>query len=226
MSDGAPPGDMDILDPETLLRAYAFGVFPMGESATSETLYWVDPEERGILPLDAFHIPRRLKRTVRSEPFEIRIDTAFRQVMEGCADSSAGRGGTWINAAIMDAYCELHARGAAHSVECWCEGKLAGGLYGVSLGRAFFGESMFSRERDASKVALVYLAARLVAGGFTLLDTQFVTDHLRQFGAIEIPREDYKDRLAEALTGTPGDFYSLPLDASVSTILQSISQTS
>ncbi|MEQ9144565.1 MAG: leucyl/phenylalanyl-tRNA--protein transferase [Parvibaculaceae bacterium] len=217
---------MDILDPETLLRAYAFGVFPMGESATSETLYWVDPEERGILPLDAFHIPRRLKRTVRAEPFEIRIDTAFRQVMEGCADSTAGRGGTWINAAILDAYCELHARGAAHSVECWREDKLAGGLYGVSLGRAFFGESMFSRERDASKVALVYLAARLVVGGFTLLDTQFVTDHLRQFGAIEIPREDYKDRLAEALTGTPGDFYSLPLDASVSTILQSISQTS
>lgn len=226
MSDGAPPGDMDILDPETLLRAYAFGVFPMGESATSETLYWVDPEERGILPLDAFHIPRRLKRTVRAEPFEIRVDTAFRQVMEGCADSTAGRGGTWINAAILDAYCELHARGAAHSVECWQDGKLVGGLYGVSLVRAFFGESMFSRERDASKVALVYLAARLIAGGFTLLDTQFVTDHLRQFGAIEIPRDVYKARLAEALTGTPGDFYSLPLDASVSTILQSISQTS
>lgn len=217
---------MDTIDPDTLLRAYAFGVFPMGESATSETLYWVDPEWRGILPLDQFHVPKRLARTIKSEPFTVRIDTAFRAVMEACAEDTNGRGGTWINAAILDVYTDLHARGATHSVECWRDDKLVGGLYGVSLGRAFFGESMFSRERDASKIALVYLVARLIHGGYTLLDTQFVTGHLEQFGAVEIPRDDYKKRLEDALEGAAGDFYSLSFGASASTILQSINQTS
>jgi len=217
---------MESIDPDILLQAYAVGVFPMGESADSETLYWVDPELRGILPLDQFHVPKRLARTIKSTPFTVRIDTAFRRVMEACADDVNGRGGTWINDAILDAYCSLHERGATHSVECWLGDELVGGLYGVSLGRAFFGESMFSRERDASKVALVHLVARLIAGGYTLLDTQFVTGHLEQFGAIEIPRDAYKTALAEALAGAPGDFYSLAGDATASTILQSISQTS
>jgi leucyl/phenylalanyl-tRNA---protein transferase len=217
---------MDKIDPDTLLRAYAHGVFPMGESAASETLYWVDPEWRGVLPLDQFHVPKRLARTVRSNSSTVRVDTAFRKVMEACAEGTSERGDTWINDAILDVYTELHDRGATHSVECWRDNELIGGLYGVSLGRAFFGESMFSRERDASKIALVHLVARLIQGGYTLLDTQFVTGHLEQFGAIEIPRDVYKSKLAEALSGEPGDFYSLGATASGSDILQSISQTS
>tara|TARA_E500000305_G_scaffold44831_1_gene34859 strand:- start:344 stop:1006 length:663 start_codon:yes stop_codon:yes gene_type:complete len=220
---------MDEINPETLLRAYAYGVFPMGEARGSDTLYWVDPELRGILPLDTFHVPRRLARTIKAEPFTVKVDTAFRAVMEACAEDMPGRGGTWINAAILKAYTELHAQGHTHSVECWQGDQLVGGLYGVSLGRAFFGESMFSHVRDASKVALVHLAARLIRGGYVLLDTQFVTSHLSQFGAIEIPRDAYKDRLAEALTGQPGDFYSIEAggsEVSGAAILQSISQTS
>ena len=217
---------METIDPDLLLQAYASGVFPMGESAESETLYWVDPELRGILPLKHFHVPKRLARTIKSDLFTVRVDTEFRRVMEACAEDVNGRGGTWINDAILDAYCALHERGATHSVECWLGDELVGGLYGVSLGRAFFGESMFSRQRDASKVALVHLVARLISGGYTLLDTQFVTGHLEQFGAIEIPRDDYKANLAEALSGIPGDFYSLAGDTSASAILQSINQTS
>jgi leucyl/phenylalanyl-tRNA---protein transferase len=217
---------MDEITPETLLRAYAYGVFPMGESRGSDTLYWVDPEERGILPLDTFHVPRRLARTIKADPFTVKVDTAFREVMEACAEDMPGRGGTWINAAILKAYTELHAQGHTHSVECWDGDQLVGGLYGVSLGRAFFGESMFSRARDASKIALVHLVARLTRGGYVLLDTQFVTSHLTQFGALEIPREDYKARLAHALTGEPGNFYSMDMGASGAAILQSISQTS
>jgi len=225
----SPIDPMDTIDPDTLLRAYAIGAFPMAENATSQTLYWVDPEWRGVLPLDTFHVPRRLVRTIKSGRFEVRINTCFRTVMEACAEDTGGRGSTWINASILDAYCELHARGASHCVECWRDGKLVGGLYGVSLGRAFFGESMFARERDASKVALVHLVARLLRGGYVLLDTQFVTGHLEQFGAIEIPRDAYKTRLAEALTGDPGDFYpasdgTAEMDGSA--ILQSINQTS
>ncbi len=182
---------MSDIDAEVLLRAYAYGVFPMAESRDDPELYWIDPEVRGILPLDAFHVPKRLKRTVRQQPFEIRIDTAFREVMLGCAEAAPNRDGTWINERIVGLYCELHARGRAHSVECWQGEKLAGGLYGVSLGAAFFGESMFSRVTDASKVALVHLVARLIRGGYTLLDTQFVTSHLKQFGAIEISRDLY-----------------------------------
>ena len=220
---------MDEINPETLLRAYAYGVFPMGEARGSDTLYWVDPELRGILPLDTFHVPRRLARTIKAEPFTIKVDSAFRSVMEACAADMPGRGGTWINAAILKAYSELHEQGHTHSVECWQGSQLVGGLYGVSLGRAFFGESMFSHVRDASKVALVHLAARLIQGGYVLLDTQFVTSHLSQFGAIEIPRDDYKSRLADALTGEPGDFFSIEAggrDVSAADILQSINQTS
>jgi len=217
---------MDEITPEILLRAYAYGVFPMGESRGSDMLYWVDPEERGILPLDTFHVPRRLARTIKADPFTVKVDTAFRAVMELCAEDMPGRGGTWINAAILKAYTELHEQGHTHSVECWDGDQLVGGLYGVSLGRAFFGESMFSRVRDASKVALVHLVARLIQGGYVLLDTQFVTSHLTQFGALEIPREDYKARLAYALTDEPGDFYSMNSDASGTAILQSINQTS
>ena len=187
------------LTPELLLRAYAIGIFPMSEGADDPDLFWVDPERRGILPLEAFHVPRRLKKTIRRGAFEIRSDTDFEGVMRGCAEEHPGRPSTWINASILRLYRALHERGHAHSVEAWQEGVLVGGLYGVSLGAAFFGESMFSRAPDASKVALVHLVARLVAGGFKLLDTQFVTAHLAQFGAIEIPRAAYRRRLAAAL---------------------------
>jgi leucyl/phenylalanyl-tRNA---protein transferase len=187
------------LTPELLLRAYAIGIFPMSEGADDPDLFWVDPERRGILPLEAFHVPRRLKKTIRRGTFEIRSDTDFEGVMRGCAEENPGRPSTWINASILRLYRALHERGHAHSVEAWHDGVLVGGLYGVSLGAAFFGESMFSRAPDASKVALVHLVARLVAGGFKLLDTQFVTAHLAQFGAIEIPRAAYRRRLAAAL---------------------------
>ncbi|KAB7740520.1 leucyl/phenylalanyl-tRNA--protein transferase [Parvibaculum sedimenti] len=216
---------MSNVDADVLLRAYAYGVFPMAESRDDPELYWIDPERRGILPLDGFHLPRRLKRTVRSAPFEVRIDTSFRGVMLACAESAPDREGTWINDRILDLYGELFARGNAHSVECWQSGRLVGGLYGVSLGAAFFGESMFSRETDASKVALVYLIARLIAGGYKLLDTQFVTEHLKQFGTIEIPRDIYRARLHLA-TLEEADFYRLPLDAGPEEVLQVLSHTS
>ncbi len=187
------------LNAQLLLRAYAVGIFPMAESADSADLYWFDPERRGILPLDGFHVPKRLKRTVRAGTFELRFDSDFRAVIEACAESTAERPKTWINADIVRLYTELHEQGFAHAVETWRDGRLVGGLYGVSLGAAFFGESMFSRETDASKVALVHLVARLRAGGFTLLDTQFVTEHLSRFGAVEIPRAEYRRHLAQAL---------------------------
>jgi leucyl/phenylalanyl-tRNA--protein transferase len=187
------------LSPDLLLQAYAVGLFPMGERRDDPTLYWIDPEERAILPLDGFHLPRRLQRTVRSHRFEIRCDTAFTDVMRACAEPAANRRESWINEPILQLYSALFQRGQAHSVETWREGKLVGGLYGVSLGGAFFGESMFSRETDASKVALVHLVARLKAGGYVLLDCQFVTDHLRQFGVIEISRDVYRKKLAKAL---------------------------
>jgi len=185
------------LTPAILLRAYALGLFPMAESAEAGELFWYDPERRGILPLEGFHVPRRLRRTVRRGVFEVRADTAFREVMEACATA---RPTTWINAEILRLYGDLHRFGHAHSVECWRDGALVGGLYGVSLGAAFFGESMFSRVPDASKVALVHLVARLRRGGFSLLDTQFVTEHLSQFGAMEMPRDDYRRLLDEAVT--------------------------
>ena len=188
------------LTPEILVRAYAAGIFPMAESTDDPELFWVDPRRRGILPLDAFHVPRRLRRVVRRQIFEIRCDSAFEDVIRGCAEASEKRPNTWINARIVQLYAALFARGAAHSVECWQQGMLVGGLYGVSLGAAFFGESMFSRENDASKVALVHLVARLRIGGFRLLDTQFLTPHLARFGGIEISRARYHRLLAEALS--------------------------
>ncbi len=187
------------LTPDILLEAYAAGIFPMAERADDPELFWVDPHRRGIIPLDRFHVPRRLARVLRRGSFTVSVDTQFAAVMRGCAEASDTRPSTWINAEIVRLYGALFERGAAHSVECWQEGALVGGLYGVSLGAAFFGESMFSRVTDASKVALVHLVARLRRGGYQLLDTQFVTPHLAQFGAIEVSRARYHRLLAEAL---------------------------
>lgn len=197
------------ITPDVLLKAYACGIFPMAESAEDPTLFWVEPDWRGVIPLDAFHLPRRLRRTVRQDAFEVRIDTDFEAVIEGCAAPGPGRRKTWINQRIRRLYGELFRRGHCHTVECWQDGRLVGGLYGVSLGAAFFGESMFSRRTDASKVALVHLAARLRAGGYRLLDTQFITEHLAQFGAVEIPREMYAGRLEDAIV-READFHALP----------------
>ncbi|PSJ60083.1 leucyl/phenylalanyl-tRNA--protein transferase [Kumtagia ephedrae] len=186
---------------DLLLKAYASGVFPMAESSDDPEVFWVRPEARGILPLDAFHVSKSLRRTVRRHPFDIRVDTDFAGVIDACAETRAGRHSTWINAPIREAYVELNRIGHAHSVEAWREEKLVGGLYGVTLGRAFFGESMFSRETDASKVCLVHLVERLRARGFVLLDTQFTTEHLKSFGAIDVPRRKYETMLEEALRG-------------------------
>jgi len=183
---------------EHLLNAYSQGIFPMADE--DGTIYWYDPDPRTIIPLDTFHVPHSLARTIRRGGFEVRTDTAFRTVIEACAEPAPNREITWINPEIIEAYCELYTLGFAHSVETWIEGKLAGGLYGVALGGLFAGESMFSRTRDSSKIALVYLVERLRRGGFCLLDTQFMTEHLRHFGAAEIPRQEYRLRLAQALT--------------------------
>ncbi|MCM2502962.1 leucyl/phenylalanyl-tRNA--protein transferase [Aureimonas altamirensis] len=187
------------ITPELLLRAYASGIFPMAESAADRSIHWIDPSERGILPLDGLHIARRLARTIRRQPFDIRFDTAFPAVVDRCAEPQPGRTETWINRTIRDLYLQLFRLGHAHSVEAWDGGDLAGGLYGVSLGGAFFGESMFSRRTDASKIALAYLCARLRKDGFVLLDTQFLTAHLASLGAIEISRRRYHALLATAL---------------------------
>ncbi len=200
---------MALLTPEMVLRAYARGLFPMAEGRDDPRLYWVDPEMRGIIPLEAFHVPRRVARRVRSGAFEIRVDTACAEVIERCAEAARGRDDTWINDEIVALYGALHRAGYVHSVEAWRDGALAGGLYGVALGGAFFGESMFSRAPDASKVALVDLVGRLVRGGFRLLDTQFVTPHLETFGAVEVPRARYRALLDEALA-VDARFYSEP----------------
>jgi leucyl/phenylalanyl-tRNA---protein transferase len=189
------------ITPQVLLKAYACGIFPMAESAEDNALYWIEPERRGILPLDRVHVPKRLARTIRKGGFEVRIDQHFEEVIEGCAAPRSGRRSTWINGRIRNLYRELFALRHCHTVEVWQDGQLTGGLYGVHLGRAFFGESMFSRARDASKIALVYLIARLKYGGFTLLDTQFVTGHLARFGAIEVSREEFQRFLEAALAG-------------------------
>ena len=202
------------ITPEVLLKAYACGIFPMAESADDPALYWIEPEHRGIIPLDGFHISSRLARTVRSDCFDIRINQDFEGVLDGCAEPQPGRSRTWINERIRVLYRKLYDIGHCHSVEAYENGALVGGLYGVSLGRAFFGESMFHRARDASKVALVHLVARLRAGGYRLLDTQFVTDHLRNFGALEVPRRQYHKLLEGALVGE-ADFATLPLDRPV-----------
>jgi len=216
---------MKQLTPEIVLSAYASGVFPMAESADTPTLFWVDPERRGILPLRGFHIPKRLARTVRSDRFDVWVNRAFHAVLRGCAEPTRERPSTWINEEIFRLFVDLYERGAAHSVECWRGDELLGGLYGVSLGGAFFGESMFSRERDASKVALVHLVARMIAGGYTLLDTQFVTSHLSGFGAIEVPRTVYHRLLGQALS-VQGNFLKLPVHIPGAMALQLITQTS
>jgi leucyl/phenylalanyl-tRNA---protein transferase len=202
------------ITPEVLLKAYACGIFPMAESAEDPALYWIEPEKRGVIPLECFHVPGRLARTVRSDHFTVAVDRDFDAVIDGCAAPMAGRARTWINARIRNLYRKLHERGDCHSVEVYEDGELVGGLYGVSLGRAFFGESMFHRARDASKVALVHLVARLKAGNYRLLDTQFVTDHLKTFGAIEVSRREYHKLLDAALVGE-GDFAALALDRPV-----------
>lgn len=208
-----------------LLGCYERGVFPMADAREDDKIFLIDPSERGVMPLEGFHVPRRLARTVRSDHYQVRIDTAFEQVVEACAAARPGRPDTWINRPIQSLYRELFLLGFGHSVECWREGELAGGLYGVALGAAFFGESMFSRERDASKVALVHLVARLRVGHFSLLDAQFLTEHLSQFGARAIPRADYRRRLRSALEHQ-GDFYLLPTYEPGAAVLQAISQTS
>jgi leucyl/phenylalanyl-tRNA---protein transferase len=200
------------LTPAMLLQAYAAGIFPMAESAADAELFWVDPTRRGVIPLDAFHVPRRLRRVLRQGRFAVRCDSDFAGVMRGCGEASETRPSTWINNEIIRLYTALFARGAAHSVECWQEGALVGGLYGVSLGAAFFGESMFSRSTDASKVALVHLVARLKLGGYRLLDTQFLTPHLAQFGALEITRARYHRLLADALRYRAAFPLALPAD--------------
>jgi leucyl/phenylalanyl-tRNA---protein transferase len=190
---------------DLMLRAYRHGLFPMAETRSGERLYWLDPERRGVLPLDGFHLPRRLARTILSDTFTVSVDEDFPATIAGCASAAPGREDTWINPQIERLFGELHQLGYAHSVESRRQGDLVGGLYGVAIGGVFFGESMFSFERDASKVALVHLVARLRMGGFRLLDTQFVTAHLAQFGAEELAREDYKVLLARALT-VPAQF--------------------
>ena len=189
--------------PDALLACYARGVFPMAEARDDDRVFLVEPDLRGVIPLEGFRMPSRLRRTVRSDPFEIRVDTAFAAVVDACAAPGPGRPDTWINTPIRSLYQALHARGDAHSLECWRDGALVGGLYGVSLGGAFFGESMFSRETDASKVALVHLTARLRLGGWRLLDAQFQTPHLATFGAVETPQAVYLRRLRAALKVTP-----------------------
>ncbi|HXP04831.1 MAG TPA: leucyl/phenylalanyl-tRNA--protein transferase [Stellaceae bacterium] len=188
-----------LLTPEILLKAYQGGIFPMAESADDPELFWVDPERRGILPLDGFHLSRRLRRVVRQDRFEVRVDSDFSATLAGCSEATDQRPNTWINAEVVRLYTALFERSAVHSVESWQGGTLVGGLYGVSIGGAFFGESMFSRVTDASKVALVHLVALLRHGGYRLLDMQFLTPHLAQFGAIEVPRAQYQRLLAEAL---------------------------
>lgn len=190
-----------------LLRAYASGIFPMAERADSTDVFWVEPKRRGVLPLDGFRLPRSLAKVLKQQRFRFTVDQAFAEVLGACAQAAPGRNETWINPLISEAYLALHRRGDAHSVEAWtADGQLAGGLYGVRLGRAFFGESMFTRVRDASKCCLAALVARLRLGGFALLDTQFLTDHLAGFGAIEISAKEYRAQLVAALEGS-GDFF-------------------
>lgn len=201
------------LDTTSLLNAYRRGVFPMAESHDDPHLFLVDPEIRGILPLEAFHVPRRLARTVRQDRYEVTLNRAFTRVMEGCAAPAPGRENTWINPLITNLYGALHREGHAHSMEVWSDGHLVGGLYGVAIGGAFFGESMFSRATDASKVALVHLAARLLREGFTLLDAQFHNPHLEQFGLIELHRHDFRALLSSAIAQTC-EFDAPPLEIS------------
>jgi leucyl/phenylalanyl-tRNA--protein transferase len=213
------------ITPDLLLQAYRIGVFPMGERRDDPKLYWLDPRLRAVLPLDAFHLPRRLARTVRAGYFEVSADTAYLDVMRACAEPRPGHPESWINDPLLDLYSELYARGHAHSIECRVGGRLVGGLYGVSVGAAFFGESMFSRQRDASKVALVHLVARLITGGFRLLDCQFMTEHLRNFGAVEVSREIFRELLSDAVD-RPAVFQRDLGDADPCAIVQARTRTS
>lgn len=219
----------DRFDTTDLLNCYRRGVFPMADSREDMRLFLMDPDVRGVLPLNGFHVPTRLRKTVRKDPYRVTVDTAFNRVIEACAEPHATRPATWINDAILNLYGAIHREGHAHSVECWSEdGKLVGGLYGVSLGGAFFGESMFSRATDASKIALVHLVGRLIRGGYTLLDAQFHNPHLDQFGLEQISRETFRERLWYALR-VDGDFYSVGSrgsNTSGTTSLQAITQTS
>lgn len=208
-----------------LLDCYRRGVFPMADARDDPRLFLVDPDRRGVIPLDRFHVPRSLKKIVRADPFQIRTDSAFTALMDLCAESAPDRPSTWINAPILNLYSALHREGYAHSLECWLDGELVGGLYGVSLGGAFFGESMVSRRPQASKVALVHLVARLIAGGYRLLDTQFLTRHLSQFGAEEIERAEFQRRLAHALE-IEADFGPPDVQRTGAEALQLITQTS
>jgi leucyl/phenylalanyl-tRNA---protein transferase len=209
-----------------LLDCYARGVFPMADAREDARVFLIDPERRGVIPLERFHVSARLARTVRGEPYEIRVDSAFHQVVLACAEPGPGRAETWINRPIEKLYLRLHEMGVAHSVECWRGEVLLGGLYGVALKGAFFGESMFSRARDASKVALVHLVARLIAGGYRLLDAQFMTEHLAQFGAVEIGRRDYHKRLERALAAEADYQCAGAAPGSGVAVLQVISQAS
>jgi len=213
------------LTSDSLLRSYMLGLFPMADSTEAKELFWVDPDLRGIMPFEAFHVSRSLRKSLRKGNFEVTVDLNFKDVMEACREKRPERPSSWINDEILELYCELHDRGHAHSIETRLNGKLVGGLYGVSLGGAFFGESMFSRVTDASKTALVHLVARLKAGGYTLLDTQFQTEHLSSFGAVEVPRGRYHTYLQAALE-TAADFYSLPVNTSPEAVLQLIDHKS
>ncbi len=209
------------LTPELVLRAYGAGVFPMADSAEAAEIYWVDPRKRGILPLNGFHLSRSLARQMRRGGFSVRVDTAFSEVLDACADRSE----TWINPKIRELFLALYRLGYAHSCEVWTGGRLTGGIYGLCLGGAFFGESMFTRGQHGSKVALAYLVARLKVGGFTLFDTQFTTPHLEGLGARYVPRAHYHELLDKAVRQR-ADFYSLDVDSSVEAVLQRITQTS
>lgn len=207
MSRKTDPFAID-LTPDLIVRAYHAGIFPMAEDASSPDVFWVSPKRRGILPIDTFHVSKSLRKTLRTHPYTVRVDTDFPAVVEGCATAGSDRETTWINATLRDLYGQLFTRGICHTVEVWDGPRLVGGLYGLSLGAVFFGESMFHRATNASKIALAHLIARLRAGGYALCDTQFITDHLRTFGAIEIPREEYDERLAAGLART-GDFHAI-----------------
>ncbi|MCW5674417.1 MAG: leucyl/phenylalanyl-tRNA--protein transferase [Xanthobacteraceae bacterium] len=216
------------ITPEVLLKAYALGIFPMAESADDPSLFWVEPEQRGIIPLDGgFHVSRRLARTIRSDKFEVHVDRDFDAVIDACAAPAAGRDSTWINKRIRKLYRALFDRRQCHTVEAWRDGRLVGGLYGVKIGAAFFGESMFHFERDASKVALAHLVARLKVGGFKLLDAQFTTSHLESMGAVEVSRVEYQNMLNKA-AAAQAQFYCWPSDGVIDggVVLQSISQIS
>ncbi|MDR3472031.1 MAG: leucyl/phenylalanyl-tRNA--protein transferase [Devosia sp.] len=207
MSKRADPFAIE-LTPELIIRAYAAGIFPMAEDAESPDLFWVSPERRGVMPLDRFHVSKSLRKTLKRHPYSVRVDTDFGAVIDGCATEGEDRDSTWINPEIRRLYGELYKRGYVHTVEVWDGTRLIGGLYGLSLGAAFFGESMFHRVTDASKIAMAHLVERLNAGGYRLLDTQFLTEHLRSLGGIEIPRAVYELQLADALKHK-GDYFAL-----------------